>query len=134
MENPLINQLTWFAIQLYKWTYDKVPPLIIDIDINTKSKEVHLLIRKPKLASIPWVILYVVNITVTLIGGPVNIFLVFDSRNRTTMRILSTSIVIFHVFILLYVVSSNLTLWRTSHCIRFINFVINNQLTYRKSS
>lgn len=133
MGNPLIDQLTWIAIQLYNRTYAKIPAFIFDIDTKTNPKGFWLVVRKPRMSTIPWLTVYIVNITVTLIGAPMSLLHLFDSKNLTTLLILTTSIVILHWFILWYVSSSLHALWQTSHCIAFINFVINNRLTYRKS-
>lgn len=134
MENPLINTLTWFAIQLYSNTFSKIPPVIFDIDTSTNPKRVQLVLIKPKWFKIPWLTLYIVNTSLLIIGTPVALLQMFDSKNQTTTRILTTSIVILHWFVQEYVLSSLRTLWQASHCVPYINFLINNQLPHRKYS
>lgn len=133
MKNHLISGLTWTAIQMYNWTYKNLPPFIFDIKITMNPREVQLVKRKPRWFAIPCLIVYFASVSMTFIGVPRNLLQIFEARNQAAMSILTASIGLLQLFFLEYVAACNRTLWRTSHCIPFINSMINNRLPYRKS-
>lgn len=132
MENPLLGKLTWTAIQVYHSTYAKVPSLVFDIDIQLNPRAVRFVSNKPKSSTIIYLSLYFINGVVLLLGVPKTLLEMKRKENRTTMRILATSTGIFYFGCVMYVISSIRTLANSSHCIPFINAMINNKLRFRK--
>lgn len=132
MTNPLISPLTWTAIQLYGWSYAKLPPILFDIDISTNSPGFQLVARKPNWFSTIFHVLYFIGGVVTVLALPVSVLKMLSDTNQTTKRIVATSLSILHWCYLLYVLATNRTLWINAHCIPILNSMINNKLNYRK--
>lgn len=57
MENPEAGDWIWKGILLYVKTYSRLPPVIIDINLNLKTKEVTLKTSKTSCILVPWYLL-----------------------------------------------------------------------------
>lgn len=132
MENSMIGNWSWIVLKLYRLSFGKLPPVILDLCVNQGTKELFLVARKPKWFLIPWIVLVAFSFLFQLIANPFVLLKCFYDRTRIQLDVLEI------VLCLLVCVSCALVFaefhvyFENWNNVPFLNLMMSNRLGYSK--